>query len=222
MATKSNQSQARVFVLTISNEDFKQQLTDRITVGEELYSRQVQNQDELNKLKSDVKLWDDYNLEMLKQVFNYPDNDYMNTYDNAGYSFIGQLGVVSNDLIQTEKNFIKYKLENIKSLLNKADLIKSEKTNTPTIPSTTKTPSKNDVFIVHGHDDLAKTQTERFIEKLGLKPIILHEQVNSGKTIIENIEEYSNVVLELFYIHLATKVVKMVMNPIYQTERGKM
>ncbi|GAB6395284.1 MAG: helix-turn-helix transcriptional regulator [Bacteroidales bacterium] len=27
---------------------------------------------------------------------------------------------------------------------------------------------------------------------------------------------------ELLYIHLATKVVKMVMKPIYQTERGKM
>lgn len=52
---------------------------------------------------------------------------------------------------------------------------------------------KSKVFIVHGHDDLAKTEVARFVEKLGLKAIILHEQVNSGKTIIEKIEEYSNV-----------------------------
>ncbi|WP_026884277.1 TIR domain-containing protein [Clostridium akagii] len=52
---------------------------------------------------------------------------------------------------------------------------------------------KTKVFIVHGHDELAKTEVARFIEKLGFTAIILHEQVNSGKTIIEKIEDYSNV-----------------------------
>lgn len=52
---------------------------------------------------------------------------------------------------------------------------------------------KTKVFIVHGHDDLAKTEVARFIEKLNLKAIILHEQASSGNTIIEKIEEYSNV-----------------------------
>jgi len=49
------------------------------------------------------------------------------------------------------------------------------------------------VFIVHGHDDLLKTEVARFIEKLGLEAIILHEQASSGNTIIEKIEEHSNV-----------------------------
>jgi hypothetical protein len=49
------------------------------------------------------------------------------------------------------------------------------------------------VFIVHGHDDLAKLEMADFIEALGLKPIILHMQASSGRTIIEKIEHYSNV-----------------------------
>ncbi len=49
------------------------------------------------------------------------------------------------------------------------------------------------VFIVHGHDKLAQQETARFIESLGLKAIILHEQASSGGTIIEKIETYSNV-----------------------------
>jgi predicted nucleotide-binding protein len=49
------------------------------------------------------------------------------------------------------------------------------------------------VFIVHGLDETAKLDVARFIEKLGLKAIILHEQVNSGQTIIEKFEEHSNV-----------------------------
>lgn len=51
----------------------------------------------------------------------------------------------------------------------------------------------NKVFIVHGHDDLAKVETARFIETMGFEPIVLHEQANSGDTIIEKIEKYSNV-----------------------------
>ena len=49
------------------------------------------------------------------------------------------------------------------------------------------------VFIVHGHDDLAKLEMADFIEELELEPIILHMQASSGRTIIEKIEHYSNV-----------------------------
>ena len=52
---------------------------------------------------------------------------------------------------------------------------------------------KSKVFIVHGHDGEAKQAVARFIEKLGLEAIILHEQANAGNTIIEKIEEYTNV-----------------------------
>lgn len=50
-----------------------------------------------------------------------------------------------------------------------------------------------EVFIVHGRDNSAKNEVARFVEKLGFKPIILHEQVNEGKTIIEKIEKFSDV-----------------------------
>ncbi|GAI21277.1 unnamed protein product, partial [marine sediment metagenome] len=45
--------------------------------------------------------------------------------------------------------------------------------------------AKKKVFIVHGHDSLVKTDVARTVEKLGLDAIVLHEQPNEGKTIIE-------------------------------------
>ena len=45
------------------------------------------------------------------------------------------------------------------------------------------------VFIVHGHDDALKSEVARYIEKLGFDAIILHEQVNNGRTIIEKLEQ---------------------------------
>jgi len=47
------------------------------------------------------------------------------------------------------------------------------------------------VFIVHGHDEAAKESAARFLGRLGLEPIILHEQASGGRTIIEKFETYS-------------------------------
>ena len=45
-----------------------------------------------------------------------------------------------------------------------------------------------EVFVVHGHDGEAKESVARFLEKLGLDAIILHEQANQGRTLIEKFE----------------------------------
>lgn len=61
-------------------------------------------------------------------------------------------------------------------------------------PSKSKNQSNSDrVFIVHGHDDAAKIKTARFVEQLDYKAIILHEQASSGRTIIEKIEQHTDV-----------------------------
>jgi hypothetical protein len=49
------------------------------------------------------------------------------------------------------------------------------------------------VFVVHGHDEAVLHEVSRFLEKLKLKPIVLREQPNRGKTIIEKFEANSDV-----------------------------
>jgi hypothetical protein len=49
------------------------------------------------------------------------------------------------------------------------------------------------VFIVHGHNHGLKETVARFIEKFGLKTIILHEMPNKGRTIIEKFSDNSDV-----------------------------
>ena len=51
----------------------------------------------------------------------------------------------------------------------------------------------NKVFIVHGHDNEAKLETARTLTNGGFEPIILHEQPDSGRTIIEKIERFADV-----------------------------
>jgi predicted nucleotide-binding protein len=49
------------------------------------------------------------------------------------------------------------------------------------------------VFVVHGHDDSAREAVARFLSRLDLEPIILHEQPDQGQTIVEKFEANSDV-----------------------------
>jgi len=49
------------------------------------------------------------------------------------------------------------------------------------------------VFIVHGRDEGRKEGVARFLSILGLEPIILHEQANLGRTLIEKFEAHAGV-----------------------------
>ena len=61
-------------------------------------------------------------------------------------------------------------------------------------PTAIKNPSDcSKVFIVHGHDGELKESVARIIEKQGISAIILSEQANQGRTIIEKFEDYSDV-----------------------------
>jgi len=56
------------------------------------------------------------------------------------------------------------------------------------------TPELSDrVFVVHGHDDGMKVAVARVLERLGLTPVVLHEQPDQGRTIVEKFTNYSDV-----------------------------
>ncbi|TCU74885.1 putative nucleotide-binding protein with TIR-like domain [Bradyrhizobium sp. R2.2-H] len=63
----------------------------------------------------------------------------------------------------------------------------------PTLLPERSGPAARKIFIVHGHDDGAREAVARFLERLGFDPIILHEQANQGRTIIEKIEAHGDV-----------------------------
>ena len=59
--------------------------------------------------------------------------------------------------------------------------------------SNTSQKNKNrKVFVVYGHDDIAKTQLEALLRRWDLEPIILDQQASGGQTIIEKLEEFGS------------------------------
>ncbi len=58
---------------------------------------------------------------------------------------------------------------------------------------TTMPSSSSKIFVVHGREEAPRHAVARFLDRLGFQPIILHEQPNQGRTIIEKIEAHSDV-----------------------------
>jgi Predicted nucleotide-binding protein containing TIR-like domain len=54
-------------------------------------------------------------------------------------------------------------------------------------------PRGHRIFLVHGHEELALQEVARFLEKLEQEVIVLREQPNRGRTLIEKFEEYADV-----------------------------
>lgn len=52
---------------------------------------------------------------------------------------------------------------------------------------------RDKVFIIHGRDEGAKEAVARLLATLGLSPVILHEQPNLGRTLIEKFEGHAQV-----------------------------
>jgi predicted nucleotide-binding protein len=58
---------------------------------------------------------------------------------------------------------------------------------------TSSTASSKNVFIVHGRDHEPMKELKTMLLEFGLNPIVLHEQPSGSRTIVEKLEEYSDV-----------------------------
>lgn len=64
------------------------------------------------------------------------------------------------------------------------------------LPISVPTPAASEhrkVFVVHGHNEAIKQSVCRLLERLALQPVVLHEQPDQGRTIIEKFIDHADV-----------------------------
>lgn len=59
--------------------------------------------------------------------------------------------------------------------------------------TSTSANQNNKVFLVHGHDHVMLLEVKDFISSIGLEPVILNDKTNKGQTVIEKLEDNSDV-----------------------------
>ena len=178
-------------ILLMSRSDFKDQLTDTITNGNKLFGKDIDYKNFLT-FKDEYSLWDDYNFHFLNNAFEGHYNHIAKDYKSITHNALSYKRHNRPDEVTIEKELLKKKLSYLNFLLaNCHSFINIDEKKM--IDTNNQTTDKSKVFIVHGHDELAKITVESFIKDLGFEPIILHKQASSGKTIIEKIEAYTDV-----------------------------
>jgi predicted nucleotide-binding protein len=60
--------------------------------------------------------------------------------------------------------------------------------------------NNKNIFIVHGQDEEPKRMLRDLLDGLGLNPIILHDEPNKGRTIIEKFEDHAGIAKYAFIL----------------------
>jgi predicted nucleotide-binding protein len=178
--------------LAVSREDAKQRLQDRIDKGMELKVKQVNTREAFEELSNAYNKWDSFNSELLRRVFTT--NEAGEEYDFWGVMSIGMYEPSLNEKIANVYKYIDKKIHRLDSIIERLELIPlAVSASAPEQLQTASISRGNKVFVVHGHDDAAKTNLEVFLHEIGLEPVVLHRQADQGLTVIEKFEKHSEV-----------------------------
>jgi len=196
---KELQSTITISKLIIGKDEFKTQIDERIDKGKILLncsvkvvsmgidsrrkSYSVYEETERNGFISEYNKWKKFNIELLKRSFNLAENEYLQEYEEAEHS-------VWSDWIKERKEDVQRQITVLESIIERLQLIPSSTIEKNEIIG--KRISTDKIFIVHGHNNEIKQTVARILAKLKLEPIILHEQIDQGRTIIEKFEKNSS------------------------------
>jgi predicted nucleotide-binding protein len=194
-ASKTNERE-RPIELAVPREEAKRRLVERIERGQELTKTQVNTEAALETASHEYQKWSAFNTELLKQLFT------SETLSNEYAAWWGFVGVVPREpqslgqRIAEHHESVSEKLRRLDSIVERLELypIAASVVSEVAMRSTSESSNRNKkVFVVHGHDEIAKTNLEVFLHEIGLEPIVLHRQADQGLTVIEKFEKHADV-----------------------------
>ncbi|MFH7014657.1 TIR domain-containing protein [Flavobacterium sp. FlaQc-47] len=186
--------------LIINKDEFEKLINDRISKGKILLNYTVTKLSEINgsfgkstiyneteqsDFLAEYSKWRKYNVELLKKSFDIFENEYLKEYEDAERKSIW------SDYVKERKDDIQNQITVFESIIERLPLI-SANVETGKNDSKIEKKSTNKIFIVHGHNNEVKQIVARTLSQLKLEPIILHEQADQSRTIIEKFEQNSS------------------------------
>lgn len=180
--------------LIVDRHEAAEKIEARIEKGHELLEREIRSSDELESAKRDFKRWDDFNAELLRQLFSTSEVADEYTFYGAGVFVLGREVYLAEEVEEFRED-VQKKITRLQSIADRLEIIPLAEgvPETGSLTPTTAVAASNRVFVVHGHNEAARETTARLLERLGLEPVILNEQPNAGRTLIEKFETYADV-----------------------------
>lgn len=171
-------SRARAKELIDQAVDEAGQLLDR--------AQQVNDFGSYERWTHDCERWDARTKAALESVFNGP---FPTEFHRAAAgSIFRQVGQTNEETLDHRQEGIRRAINTLRSIEERMEYLDEPH---EIVEARPRTPGGTQVFVVHGHDRELLAQVARLLERLDLDPIILEEQPNQGRTIIEKFEEHS-------------------------------
>ncbi len=175
--------------LLVFRREAEEKLSEQIREGEALLTRQPSwSKDALQELQDGAQTWTEYASSLLKSLFSTEEfaAEFEQSTGGAWY-----VGMPLGERWQRELEEITEKVRRLRSIMGRLPMVPEPVSSEVRLPRAAA--NSRDVFVVHGHDDAVKESVARFLGKLALNPVILHEQPNKGRTTIEKFEGHSDV-----------------------------
>src|ERR1700722_18196418 len=153
-----------------------------------MLDRQVGDREEQKQLSHDLSTWDEFNEQLLRRRFSTA--RVANDYRRVAGGF-GGVAPIDRELEWTRES-IASQMRKLDSLRLQLELYASGIEENEVLGPALKLQGTK-IFVVHGHDGDTKYQVVEFLEKVtGDRPVVLHEQPDSGRTIIEKFEDHAS------------------------------
>ena len=159
-------------------------LQEQIQKGTELLKRPMQSRDELGAVRRAFRNWEDYNKELLRRLFT---TDELSDEFGAAVRMVYSLGESSlpEDISEFQSDS-RARLRRLESISARVPLLAPDALE-PAPSARAQTPPRR-VFIVHGRDRGPREAIRNFLRVLDIEPVVLEEQPNQGRTLIEKFE----------------------------------
>ena len=176
--------------LQVTREEAAQKIGERIALGEELFARQISNIEQLDAAENEYRRWNSYNAEMLKRLFTT--HKFEEEYSWWGV-MVSMYDKSPAEKVKEHKNEIREKIHRLESVRDRLELVPVAVGVVKPGRTAVARDRTNKVFVVPGHDEAARESVARFLERIGIEAVILHEQATGGRTIVEKLEHYADV-----------------------------
>jgi predicted nucleotide-binding protein len=176
-------------LLRVSREDAEAKLQVQIEKGRRIGDQPIRSENGLKQAQGESARWSAHNAELISNLFDRP--PIMEEVQVSGSPTFQPANL--SEKISFFRQRVDTEIGQLEDLRERLEIIPtgSEGAKSPREETASAVVSRH-VFIVHGHDQGALEMVSRFLEKLGLLPVVLRERPNLGRTIIEKFEAHAD------------------------------
>jgi len=172
-------------------DEVRARIDARIKIAPCITPENVRNQSDYHKLSLEYDRWTTYNEDLLKRCFSTI--KLAEQYSSGAWGGFRRVNPSYQQQAYDLKQIVETKVSSLRSIIDRLELIPLGQSQSGQQSPAGACSSRSKVFIVHGHDEAARESLARFLERQAVEAIILHEQASSGRTVIDKLEDFSDV-----------------------------